>query len=263
MSAIRVEAHMDGLYGFIGGVEGVIDAIQTPEFKDDFTDHIMNDLKQKFTVSAIAMSGNDNMKHVFEWGMQQGESSEIPLFRITKKGAGGIRQLSYHFVPSTVPVPLPDPRRYGFDATKLDHMKRHIFKYKAIVMESGAQVTIHNKWSEHGLFIPTTSNKYGYVMTKKTVTVRPGGKEAAGGFSKFWSGWFETEAPVQVRLQSTLTEQFIAKTARYVLRDTAGRFASGSRVGVGYVSSAKRTAELSTLTAAKKYFSDGPVDWEN
>lgn len=262
---VTVGANLNGLEGFIGGVGGFIKAMENPRFQGDFVDHLMNKTKKQFTAHTIASSGRADLKHVFEWGPQVGGVATggvgVPLFRLTKAGRAGKKEMSYHFMPSTQPVPLPNPSKTGFDPGKLDHMKRHIFKYKAIIMETNAQVTISPTFAK-ALFIPSTRSEDGYVMTKKSVTFNPGGPEATGGFAQWWTTFFETMAPAIVQAEQQSTEEFIKKTGQKVLRNAAGRFASRKGSGISYIGSAKRTAELETLTAAKNYFSDGPVDWD-
>ena len=162
--AVHMDANLDGVFGYVGAVDGIISAVENPRFEGDFADWVLSDLKEKFTADAIAvnMSGAGGISHVFEWGPQTmdgvatGEASSIPLFRITKAGQGGKKQMSFYFVPSTKPVPLPDPEKYGFKPSKLESLRRHIFKYKAIVMETQAQVTIAPTFAKR-LFIPLAS----------------------------------------------------------------------------------------------------------
>jgi hypothetical protein len=265
---VSTQADLSGVFGVTGGIGGILDAIESDQFEGDFTDWLMQDLKKKFTSNAIAInqSGAGGISHVFEWGPQDsrgvatGGGSAIPLFRLTKAGQGGRKMLSFHFVPSTKPVPLPDPAKYGFKASKLQFMRRHIFRYKAIVMESQTAVTIAPK-NAKALFVPLASADKGYIMTRKPVTVNPGGNESSGGFSQFWTTWFETVAPQHVAEKTGLVEGIIGKTGQKVIRDAAGRFAGGTNVGVAYADAAKRRARLQMLTAARTQFANG--EWED
>jgi hypothetical protein len=266
---INVHADLAGVYGFTGGSVGIIEAVESNAFQGDFTDHLMSVLKKRFTTDAIAVnaSGAGGISHVFEWGDQDGSgvatgaTSTIPLFRLTKKGQGGQKMLGFYFMPSVKPVPLPDPAKYGFKADKLQYLRRHIFKYKAIVMETQTAVTIAPR-NAKALFIPLASADRGYIMTKNPVTINPGGTEASGGFSAYWTAWFEGVAPSHVAEQVELTEEMIAKTGQKILRDAAGRFSKGQKVGIAYVNAAKRTAQLEMTTAAKRYFAGDNEDWE-
>lgn len=190
-----------------------------------------------------------------------GGPSSVPLFRLTKRGKGDRKFLSYDFLPSRRPVPLPDPDRYGFKPEKLAFMRRHVFKFKAIVMETQSNVTISPTFSQK-LFIPDERAKYGYYMTSKPQTINPGGPKATGGFTEWWTLWFGTRAQGIVTEQVKMAEEFIKSTGQRVIRDaTTGRFASGKAVEFGYVDAAERTAQIATMTAAKNYFNEGDEDW--
>ena len=262
---ISTSAELGGVYGYIGAVGGIIEAIEDPRFEGDFSDWVMSDLKSKFRTDAIAIneSGAGGISHVFEWGGQDaegvatGDASSIPLFRVTKKaGPSGGGIMSYYFVPSVKPVPLPDPDKYGFKHSKLQHLRRHVFRYKAIVMETQAAVTIAPT-NAKALFIPLASADRGYIMTKKAVTINPGGAEASGGFAQFWGQWFASVAPGHVKNRTKLAGELIQKTGQRVIRNAAGQFSRGQKVGIAYINAAERAAELEMLTAAKNYFADG------
>ena len=116
-----MNADLSGLAGYIGAIGGILNAVESSSYKGAFLDDMLGQLRGKFRADSIAanMSGAARISHAFEWptqdtrGVSTREPSAVPLFRLTKKGMGGMRVLSYYFMPSRKPVPLPDPSVYG------------------------------------------------------------------------------------------------------------------------------------------------------
>lgn len=256
-----INAELSGIGAFSGAVAGLLEAVETPDFQGDFTGSLMKELRVAFMVDATAASGSPSMKHMFDWGDNQSDSSSKPLFTLVRNGD----VLTFRFLPSTKPVPLPEPSRYGFNPNKLNYMNRHVFRMKALIMETQSSVQISPKQSR-ALFIPTSDSKYGYVMTTKTVTINPGGPQATGGFARFWNAWFSSKAQTIATSFSRAAEQTIAKTGQSVIRYAAGtkingssvggQFASGRSVKIAYAN-AKATAETRAKHTLKKKYNGG------
>ena len=256
-----ISADLSNIGAFAGAVEGTLRAVESPGFKGDFTSALMNKIRKAFMADAIAASAHPSMKHMFEWGDRQGDSSTTPLFALVKNG----EVLSFRFLPSTKPVPLPEPGRYGFSQSKLSYLGRHTFRMKAMVMETQNAVQISAS-HRPGLFIPTTRNKYGYVMTMKTVTINPGGPESTGGFARFWTTWFGGKAQGIANDFSRAAEENIAKTGQRVIRYAAGtkidgksvggQFASGRTVRISYAN-AKTTAQSRAKNMLRREYRNG------
>jgi hypothetical protein len=275
---ITFESDMSNVAGYIGAVDGILKAVEHPAYEGDFLGDLMGTVRDKFKADTIAAhkSGTERLAHVFEWPQQDARGvslsmpSTIPLFRVTKKGRGSSgRVMSYYFVPSTQPVPLPDPDRYGFKAEKLSYMRRHTFKFKALIMETQSNVTIAPRFTKR-LFIPDAKAKYGYYMTATPKTINPGGPGATGGFASWWSTWFQSRAAEIVAEKVKIGEDFIAATGRKVIRHAAGtkiggrsvggRFASGTAKEFEYVGMSSKRAEAEVLSAARKFY-DEEEDW--
>lgn len=241
---MQMSADLTNMGEYMGVVGGMLKAMEDPRFQGDFVNHITTKVKRYFMTETIAvnMSGARDLSHVFEWGAQDGrgvatgKSSDIPLFRLTKSGLRDTQLVGYEFLPSMKPVPLPSPEKYGFKPNKLNYMRRHVFQLKALVMETRSAVIIAPVGSKK-LFIPTTSNKRGYIMTSSPVRVNPGGSQATGQFSEWWRVWFETRAPKIVKAEAELTEQMLAETGRKLVRYAAGTVINGEKVGGRFVSS--------------------------
>lgn len=270
MTGVVVSADLSGLGGFIGGVEGLIEAIQDPRIQEDFLGHVMDKTRTVFYAESMAAmrTGAANIKHVYEWGDEQGEVSDIRLFKLTKGGRGGQRHMGFAFLPSTKPVPLPDAQAYGFPAASKrgKTLSRHIFYMKALVMETKSSVLIKPRNAQK-LFIPDASKKKGFFMAP-SARVNPGGPQATGGFANWWSQWFETRAPEIAREESAKAEELIAATGQKIMRYAAGtkingmsvggRFAAGQVVSYGNIDGAKATAQMAATNTFKRVWTDDP-----
>jgi hypothetical protein len=274
MSGVMVNADLSNVGKYIGAVGGILDAVQSPAFSGNFVSHLMGRIKVHFMTETIAAhrSGRTSLNHVFEWpdqdarGVSLRSPSDEPLFKLTSSGRAKTKMLSFVFLPSTKPVPLPDPARYGFNEEKLDYLRRHIFRYKAAVMETDQQVTIY---PTEKLFIPDARVEGGYYMTSRPSTINPGGPQATGGFAQWWNMWMETRAPALVKEETELAEERIAATGRTVIRYAAGtkingesvggRFARGTAVSFPYVEAEQKAAELRFMEEIMSYYPE--EDW--
>lgn len=264
---MQLNANLEGIGDFIGAVEGVINAVESPDFKGDFIQSLSGRMKRKFMTDAIAanQSGYKPIKHVFEWGATQGTTTNVPLFAITRNKAGSSAlNMSFKFLPSTEFVPLPDGR-YGISSSVLTNLSRHVFVWKALVMETQSAVEIRSS-KPRGLLIPDSSKKKGYFMTRKAVTINPGGEVSTGGFTEFWLAWFDGRGNQIAREYQAKAEQHIAKTGRKVIRYKAGtkingvsvggRYATGRGVSINYINGKSAAAEQMARTEFKREFND-------
>lgn len=264
---ISIQPDLTGMEAYVGTVDGILQAVEDPRFQGDFTEHLMDRVSDKFMTETIAANeaGNARIAHVFEWGDQQGEVSNIPLFRLTRQGEGGQKRLGYMFLPSTKYVPLPDPERYGFDPEKLQYLRRHVFQLKAIVMETQRNVTI-NPVGAKRLFIPSEKAKRGYYMHSGPVNINPGGAAATGGFSMWWNDWFAARAQGIVNEEAQSTQNWLVATgAKYVRyaagtvingQKVGGQFASGRNVSFGYVNAKAREVKRKVMADAEAFFDE-------
>jgi hypothetical protein len=142
-------------------------------------------------------------------------------------------------------------------------MNRHVFKFKAIVMETDSAVRIYPT-NARALFIPDASNKYGYYMTTRPSTINPGGNQATGGFARWWNSWMESRAQALVDQETALAEDHIASTGQTVIRYAAGtkingksvggQFARGTSISFAYVKAEERAAELRFMEQIMSYY---------
>lgn len=265
-------ADLTGVGNYVGTVEGILQAVEDPRFEGDFVEHMMDEVSDNFMTETIAASeaGNARIAHVFEWGENQGEVSNIPLFRLTREGAKGDRRLGYMFLPSTRYVPLPDPERYGFDPSKLQYLRRHTFQLKALVMETQRSVSVSPVGAKR-LFIPSEKAKRGYFMTSGPVRLNPGGASATGGFATWWNEWFALRGQVIVNESVQRTENWLVATGAKYVRYAAGtvingekvggQFASGRNVSFSYVNAKAKEVKRKVMAEAEAFFDENA--WES
>lgn len=272
--SVSVSADLSGIGSYIGAVKGTLEALEDPAFHGKFLGSLTNEIKKKFMADAVSanLAGEGHISHMFEWGTNEdgfkGTSSK-PLFALTKSGGTEHATLSFKFLPSTEFVPLPDPSKYGFPASKLDNMKRHVFREKALVMETRGQVVIKPKTAKR-LFIPDASSPQGYVMTSSPVTVNPGGPQATGGFGTYWNQWFDGRAKGIVVDFTRQAEEIVAATGRKVIRYKAGtriggvavggRFASSETVSMSYVEGVAQSSRSMVEAELNSYYNN-EGDW--
>lgn len=274
MGGMTLTADLSNLGGFIGAMEGFITAIQDPRTEGEFLDNLMQETKKEFYVdSRTAMeSGAANIKHVYEWGDKQGEVGVERLFNLLSAGRDNQKYMTFEFLPSNKFVPLPDATSYGFPETskKGKTLSRHIFRMKALVMETQSSVLIKPKRAKK-LFIPDATKSKGFFMAP-AARVNPGGPQATGGFAKWWSQWFESRAGEIARIESKKAEELIAATGQKVIRYAAGtkingisvggRFATGEAVSFGNINAARATAEMQSRNTFKMAWDKKNKQWK-
>lgn len=264
---ISVQPNLTGLDAYIGTVGGILQAVEDPRFEGDFVEHLMDNVDSSFMTETIAAkeAGNARIAHVFEWGDEQGEVSNIPLFRLTREGGPGNRRMGYMFLPSTQYVPLPDPNRYGFDPRKLEYLRRHVFQLKALVMETQRSVTVAPVGAKR-LFIPSKKAKKGYYMSSNPTNINPGGASATGGFATWWNEWFTMRGQAIVDAEVQKTQNWLVATGAKYVRYAAGtvingervggRFASGRNVSASYVNAKEKSVKEKVLRESETFFDE-------
>lgn len=262
---INTHADLTGIERWAGSISGMLDVIDNPDFEGDFLEYTMKSLRGRFNEDTLARRTAGSLRHVFEW------NSNRPLYKVNLAGGGSGRYMTFTFLPSTEQVPLPGDK-FGISQDVLSKLNRHVFKLKAVVMETQSAVNIVPKNDEGKLFIPTTSSTKGYIMYAGSTTINPGGEESTGGFASWWALWFEAHAPGHVTNISRRTEQMIGRTGQRVVRHAAGTTIGGRAMGgkfarpgttmrAAYVD-AERRAETLMRRESKKFFASSMGDDE-
>lgn len=227
---MKVEANLDGIAAAAGVMEGVISAMQDAEFNKEFNAAVADSAKSKFGQTADAVHATGRLNAVYESASNEEFYNNMPttnqrLFRLTRKSGPRDAEVSFHFIPSTAPVPMPDAERYGY--TPSGNMKRHIFRTKASTLETQASITIMPKYSR-ALFIPGAYGDRRYTFTTNPVTIQ---NPHQGEFTSFWMHWWGNFAPKHVEEIAERTNVTVAKTGQTQMRHAAGTVIGGRSVG--------------------------------
>lgn len=259
---IKMQADFKPMAATTGAILGMVSVMDDTDVKDGIGDTFAKKAKDGFMASIIAAkeAGLPSVQHVFEWldeEIYSGEMSNIPLFKITvKTPKGGAKLIGFTFLPSNRVVPKPDPDWWGFDPKIVGNLSDHVFRFKAIVMETNSSVDIVPK-GDNRLFIPSRVGRYGYALAKSS-TINPGGEAATGGFTTFWNSWFEANATrVATETTDAIKTMFINRGRRIVRARsrTTGRFVA-ARQNVYAVAEASENAareEMRMAIKADKY----------
>lgn len=242
----EMKADLSNIDKFVGSVDGIVTAIDSQQYKNNFLTAMIDGIQRKFMADSIA--NRNNIKHVFEWpDAAGGEVPAEPLFKLTREGRGENRVVSYEFLPSYKLVPLPSSK-YGIPQEILSKLSRHRFEMKAVIMETMDVVTIapHHQL----LFIPDENAKNGYIMTRNPQQINPGGS-STGKFAEWFRAWMDSRAPAYAKALAKKQEEVIASTGQRVIRDSAGRFATGTARSFGYRAQSEAEAQAQMILAGK------------
>lgn len=254
-----------GIDAYTDVVSGFIDAIESPQVQDEYLDTLMDETRRQFMIHTMAHNRLNlgDIQHVFEWpsqvmGVATSATSDVPLFEVHNEERGVYKAITFNYLPSRVPVPLPNPDRYGFNSKYIEGMKRHVFTQKALVMETSNSVHISSRTAGKKIFIPDSRVARGFRMLESG-NPNPGGPAATGGFARWWTNWFNTVAVDIANKDSMKTAQTLAETGRTLIRHAAGttingkkvggQFAAGKVVSYAYDNATRRNAKLATEKA--------------
>lgn len=197
---IKLKSNLDALTYMNGMLESFVTELDTTVYKNQVMSYTYSVLGKNFMTAALTFKKTDakQIQHMFEWSTgTEGGTSNRPLFKVVSEGRGDRRMILPVVLKSRVNVPLPKAEDYGGDNSFKPH-RRHIFRRKAEVMEAGDPVSIV-PINAQKLFVPYGMASKGYFLSSGTTVRRPGGPQAAGGFTRFWTSWWATTAPVHIQ----------------------------------------------------------------
>lgn len=261
---MKVEANLDGIAAAVGIMQGVISAMEDAEFNRDFNNSVADSAKDKFGKTADAVHSTGRLNGVYESASNEEFYHNMPttsqrLFRLTRRSTPDSTEVSFNFIPSTSPVPLPDADRYGY--TPSGNMRRHIFRTKAATLETQESITIAPKYGR-ALFIPGAYGNRKFTFTTNTVTIN---NPHQGEFTSFWMHWWGSFAEKHVEEIAEKTNVTIAKTGQTQMRHAAGTVIGGRSVGGRFKTDAdfKRISLQWKTRAEKQVMSDAQRDFNN
>lgn len=251
---------------------GAIELAATYADTDRYIARLINAAHSKaaraFDAEAISKAmTTQTLNHMFEWGTaginngkttrrMRPDSPEAKLWHHTITGAGRDKAVGFIFDASKVPVPQPTTTKTGISQEYLSKVKgKHIFWNKAAIMESGTPVKIKPK-NGGKLFIPLNGydspslrpidKARGFIMTRKSVTVVPGGRHA-GTFNALWERFWEGTG--QVIMQADMEEGLQAHLEQVKLKaeHTSPRMAPASSNQVSKAVAKGRALAVQTM----------------
>lgn len=137
-------------------------------------------------MDTIAEANPRNYHHVYEWG-QVGEVAGR-LWHLISVGSRNNRALNFKFIQSKSLVPAGEAET-GIDGDT--RKKVHIFRWKAYMMENGAEVTIYRKKSPKVLAFPAPGGGMMFRPGPWHVTLGGG---TLGNFTSQWNEFFAVGA---------------------------------------------------------------------
>lgn len=242
-----------------GYMKGVAETVSTPQYIDSALEYASDYLKNRFEISFDQRSklSPGLYHHVYEWGDNWASrhanvgNPAMRLWRLVDvdNGRGG-RAVGFTFLPSVRPTPLhPQEIKYNVEEGK------HIFTWKAPVMEYGQTVTISPVEALKGKLVFYWEKIGKVVATSKTIKTTPD-PAVVGQFSAYFVNWWSNEAPVifgreiKPQLEKNVVPRengrFVkgrSKSASRALRAGGGVSGSRQRVNIDRANEARGYAE--------------------
>lgn len=170
-------------------VDGVT-SITTPYNREQIAKAAFTIIGKEFIrqTNRYATANKSSMHHMYEWNKSGSNANR--LFTLNRDYvSGGKLVMSTKFLNSRTPVPV-DPRLKKPGKNGKTARGGHIFKNKAIVMETGKPLTIRAKNAKALVF--AGRDGLVFIPKGKSVIVRnPGGKAVKGSFTRNTKKWFQ------------------------------------------------------------------------
>lgn len=206
-SGVSLNVDFGAMDEYLGIQEALVRVLNSPKTRNKWTRAMALQTGTAFNVYADAMaSANpDTLHHVYEWGQVGNPMGR--LWHMILHGNGANRVLDFTFVQSREYVPAGEAETGIAGDTR---KRRHVFRWKAAVMELGTPVSISPMAGNSSgvLAIPMQEIKSGQsrgksrrsnaktgnmYLTKGPVTMRPD-KRVQGAFTQAWVTFFSTRA---------------------------------------------------------------------
>lgn len=213
-TGLKIDVDLREMAEFLGAALAVSDIDVNSEYVDNVLNVAIGEADDLFNqlAASAAMSGA-RISHMYEWGTiginDRGETNmyQDPMDRRARlwtnivTGRGGNKMLSIKFEKSVATVPKPDSETTGMSEDVIASLKDHVFVWKALVLESGQNVTIKRKPGTKKLLIPyypqgdamfsNYDKDRGFTLRNGPITHSPGETGGnAGQFLKFWESYW-------------------------------------------------------------------------
>lgn len=186
-----IEMHADGVNDALTFVNKVAKEIKTSRALEEASRSAANTMTQEFNMFAdVAARSEDALSHVYEWG-QVGLSGGR-LWTTEMTGRKGGRTLTFNFMPSKVPVPIPE-REPGPNGEQIQG--GHIFTWKAMVMEYGMPTVVKRQGDSKLAFpVPGEGFRNGLVFLQGPIRL-DNRNHHNFAFTGLWTGWWSGSGP--------------------------------------------------------------------
>lgn len=219
---MRWDINLGQVAQLIGTVYGADKAVKTNVYIDSLMRAAHADATKQFDMDLAAQAAATQMfNHMYEWGtigINKGRTSrrmsplnpEAQLWKHRLSGGTGrTKGIDFTFRASKVPVPQPTTAKTRVSREHLDRLsgRKHIFYWKAPIIESGMKVKLRPKYAK-AIFVPfygqprsphltSAQRRRGFLYHKGPLTNIPGhgtiqGRDLAGNFTAFWETWWNT-----------------------------------------------------------------------
>lgn len=179
-------------------------------------------------MSTQAIANPGRFDHMYEWNRPGDPNAR--LWRDILKGSGARRFAYFEFVASKTTVPVAQPLQV------VGVKRRHVFVWKAMVLERGLPVNISPKLAKYLVFLdkdPTQENmgnqtagfkSNGLVYYRGTISLqRAGNPMMWGSFTNEYEDWWSGPEPGRI-MRERLTSRTLS-TIRKTVAESVGKFA--------------------------------------
>lgn len=139
-----------------------------------------------FHMSKLAVARPEAYKHVYEWNRNGDHLSR--LWRHKLAGRGKNRLATFTFLPSRKTVPVEE------ELKALGVEQRHVFTWKAPIIEYGLPVNIRPQNSPVLVFFWKNRPGSPLIITKRTIRIpQQGTVESRGAFTQAFNSWWTSD----------------------------------------------------------------------
>lgn len=206
-----------------GYVKGISTTVSTPHYVASALEFASDRLKNRFEIDfdQRALLSPKLFHHVYEWGDSWATrynnvgNPGMRLWKLVDIDTGTSKAVGFSFLPSVRPTPL-----HPQEIKAKVQQGKHIFTWKAPVMEYGQTVTISPVEALKGKLVFYWEKIGKVVATTRTITTTPD-PAVVGKFSAYFVDWWSTDAP------RIFDREIRPELERNVVPRVNGRFAKG------------------------------------
>lgn len=232
VGGVQIALDLDGIAKMIGAGKALAEVDKDKDYMDNLVRAAFDAADEEFNLEAAAAGATGAIRHMFEWGtvgINRGRTNMRPnplterarLWNTTMNGVGLNQTIAYIFKPSLAYVPKPTKRDTGMATEVIESLERHVFNWKAMVLETGATVTIKPvnarmlliPWYPEGAEMFTNYDKSrGFKLSKGPHTHSPGDTGGTTGtFTAFWTEFWNGRGNdlMSLSLKSSIEKDFL------------------------------------------------------